>query len=154
MHEGYVSSHAIRQVYHMQDNDAWLRLRSLFRIGSLFGFWPYILSYIIQIKCFSCKKGWCHLMQSNKCITRKIVMSKLSLYHYLGFDYLFWLISFKPSSYHSSRFGFISCKSNKCIKCKILICDLCLDQYMGFYYLFWPIPFKPGSYDSRRFGGI
>jgi len=95
MQEGFVSFQAITYVYHMQDSNVW------FELGWLFGFWPFILLYIIQTKCFSCKKVWCHLMQSDKCIKWKIVKWDLAFNHCLGFDHLFWPISFKSSAYHA-----------------------------------------------------
>jgi hypothetical protein len=105
------ASHGIRQVYHMKDNDVWLQIWSLFRIGSL-AIWILNIYFVLyhSNKVLLMQEG---LVSSHAikqmCHTQDIVMSKLSLYHYLGFDYLFWLISFKTSTYHSRRFGFISC---------------------------------------------
>jgi len=116
-------------MYQMQDIHFWLGL------GSLFRFLLFILANTIQTKFLSCNKVWCHLMQSYNCITCKIVTCDLSLGYYLGYDYLFWPISFKSSSSHARRFCFIS-RNNKYITSKIVNCDLSLDDYLSFDYYF------------------
>jgi len=112
--------HFMKQhVYNIEDSIVWPGL------GSPFRFWPFIWACIIQTKCLSCKKvlyhfkqshmyitcknGWCHLMQSDNCIKCKIVKWDLAFNHCLGFDHLFWPISFKWSAYHARRLGVISC---------------------------------------------
>lgn len=95
MQEGLVSSHAIRQMYQIQDNNVlfklsskkkkkcYLSLEQYLSFDNLF--WP--VSF--KTKCFSCKKGLCHIIQSYKCMKCKIVRCDLAFNYSLGFGRLF-----------------------------------------------------------------
>lgn len=128
----------------MQDSKVWLGL------GSQFGFWPFILVYIIWIKCLSCQKDRCHFMKQHLCITLKIVLCDLGSDHNLDFDHLFWHTSFKLSAYHARRFCIILRNHIRISHCRIVMCDLSLDDYFGFDHLFCSISFKPSAFHARR----